>query len=69
MNAAVRSAPRPARPATAPAVMSIAAHAPIRVACRGLACPRRVSMTASAPARRVAEDAGMSAVQYRARVK
>src|SRR5215472_8111276 len=69
MNAAVRSVPRPVRPATAYPVTSVAAHVPIRMDCSGLACRRRVSITASVPASSVADDDGMSAVQYRARAK
>jgi hypothetical protein len=68
-NAAVSSAPRPARPATAPAAASVIAHAAIRAAGRGPGRRRRRSMTASVPARSVADVDGTSAVQYRARVK
>jgi hypothetical protein len=51
------------------AVTSMAAQVPIRTASRGLGRPREVSSTASVPARKVAEDEGTSAVQYRSRVK
>ena len=47
----------------------MAAQVAIRTACHGLACPWRVSNTASVPASSVADDDGISAVQYRARVK
>ena len=68
-NAAVSSAPRPTRPAMRYAVISMAAQVPIRTTDRGFGRPRQVSSTASVPARKVAEDEGTSAVQYRSRVK
>ena len=62
-NAAVSSAPRPARPRTRQAVTSITAQVLIRIDGRSLACPRRLSRTASVPARKAAEEEGTSAVQ------
>ena len=44
-------------------VTSIAAHVPIRMDGRSLACPRMLSRTASVPASRVADEDGISAVQ------
>jgi hypothetical protein len=62
-KAAVSSVPRPVRPATAKAAASTATQAPTSAAGRALACPRRASIVASAPASSVAEQAGTSAVQ------
>ena len=68
-KAAVSSVPSPARPESAPAAASSAAHPAIRPADPGSACPRRVSMSASSPASSVAAVAGTSALQYPASVK
>jgi hypothetical protein len=69
VNAAVSSVPRPARPATAKAPASSAAQATIAIAGRRRARPQRVSMTARAVARIVAEAEGISAIQYADRAK
>jgi len=62
-KAAVSSVPRPVRPATAKPATRSAAQLLIRTAGRVLACPRRASMMVRVPASRVAEVAGISAVQ------
>jgi hypothetical protein len=54
----------PVRPATVNPVARSAAQAPIIPAARAFARPRRASIVASVPARRVAEEDGTSAVKY-----
>jgi hypothetical protein len=68
-NAAVSRVPRPVRPATPYAAMSIAAQVPISNDGRGRARVRRVSSSVSVPARSNADDDGTSAIQYRERAK
>src|SRR5262249_13695764 len=62
-HAAVRSVPRPARPAAPQTAASTAAHALITAREGRRASPRAASMIVSAPASRVTEQAGISAAQ------
>src|SRR5713101_3719986 len=62
-NSAVRSTPRPLRPATAYPVARKPIQVPITTAARSCACPRRASIVARVPARMAADEEGTSAVQ------
>jgi hypothetical protein len=65
MNDTVSATPRPARPKSASATVSRAAHPVAAVAARAGSPSRRASSTASVPARSVADTDGTRAVHSR----